>query len=108
MLPEVLGNPAIEIIQGDSYALKATIDKVNNDLIKQVIFTSNTLGIQQDLFYADGIYILYFSREDTAQMQPIAGNYDLTVVFTNDKPKTIVKNAPIRVIGKNNKVDYNG
>ena len=58
--------------------------------------------------YADGIYILYFSREDTAQMQPIAGNYDLTVVFTNDKPKTIVKNAPIRVIGKNNKVDYNG
>lgn len=108
MLPEVIGNPAIQIVQGDSYALKVTINKVGCDLIKQVIFTSNTLGVQKDLILSDGIYILYFSREDTAQMKARSGNYDLTVVFTNNKSKTIIKNAPIKVIEKNNKVNYNG
>lgn len=102
----VKGNAEIMVIQGDSYEKNVVVKNANLFSIRNIYITCDKLGICQDLQYNDeiGKWVFYLSAEQTAQLREITTDYDITIVFTDTKVKTVSYEALFTVLAKTNKV----
>jgi len=111
----ISGKKEIVIIQGDSYQKSVQILKCNHgeheiiphELIDKVIITSKSLNINKELAYDDENkkYLLNLTSSETASFKPQITNYDLTVIFTDSKIKTICYNGQVKILEKSNTLD---
>ena len=108
---ELVDAYTIELIQGDyaSYLYHLTDQNGNVIMdIESVVFTCKRLGIQQELTKLnDTDYQLVFTSDQTSQMKSMSGmTYDITVKFTtSETPITLIYNADIFVLKKENALD---
>lgn len=114
----------IKIIQGDSVKKVLAIritggDKLNNHVIQKIYFSCAKLGITNKVIepkidskgkVANGLYVLEFTSNETANFPPCVTNYDITIQLgaANDPRtiKTVNYQHPLEVLKKTNKVDY--
>lgn len=108
MISNTVGNDNIEIIQGDSFEMTVTIDGLAESIIENIYFTCASLRFCQKLEKEEGTtYLLKISSEITKTFEPAVTNYDLTIYFIDKTIQTIVHNAALKVLRKNNAVTCN-
>lgn len=101
----ISGTPDISIIQGDNYEKKLYFTNIDINLIDSVFFSCKVLNLSKKLAKIDtGYFLLSFTQEETANYVPLTGNYDITVVFTDNKKKTVLYNSFIEILPKTNTV----
>ena len=95
------------IIQGDTYQKNVSIDGVFLSAIEGVYFSCGKLNLSKKLELDDSTncFALKFTSEETKQLRPIVTDYDITVVFQNDKVQTGLYRGKLIVAEKNNPVE---
>ena len=100
----VQGNDAIQIICGDTYERYVTFDGIDIDSIRDIYFSCKSLNIQKRFIRRDNEFCLSFSPSETINMKLGSATYDMTILFSDEKVKTIVYNATITILQKVNEV----
>jgi hypothetical protein len=101
----ISGTPDIIIIQGDNYQKKIYFTNFDINLVDSVFFSCKVLNLSKKLDKINTEYfLLSFTSEETEKFAPLKGNYDITVVFTDSKTKTVLYNSFIEILPKINTI----
>lgn len=98
------GNTDLTIIQGDTLSLTIRLENVELTSIDKVYFSCSELNITKAFEQRDDIFELNIDCEETCDFKPSVCCYDITILFTNKKVKTIEYRGKISVLKKVNVV----
>lgn len=96
----------IIVIQGDTLKVNFCFCDIENNNIKEVLFTSNRANINLSLPYNEEEqgYILLLDCDTTEKMLSVICNYDLTIELADGTRKTMIHNGVFAVLKKRNKI----
>lgn len=100
-------NTDIVMVKGDTCHRNITIKGADPEIISNVYFTCNKLGISQNLEYDQETqkYILHLDANDTINYKQITTDYDITIEFFDESIRTVVYRGKFVVVDKNNPIE---
>lgn len=105
-MQDMCNNQMITIIQGDTLQRYVIVEGAPNEIIENLYFTSEKLGISKELEYDEQSfkYELLIPASETVKFKPMITDFDITVKFFDEKVKTCLYKGKIKVLEKNNKI----
>ena len=105
---KLIGNQPISIIQGDTKDYKIKFDDDINDLIESIFLTSEDLDINEKMTFSEDekTWTYKFGALKTQIDPSDFYSYDITINFKDGDILSETK-IPLKIIKKENPVDYN-
>lgn len=104
---EIEGNVEILFIQGDTFYKEMIVEDLHPDRIENIYFTCEDLNLCKPCIRSNNIFVLEFDSEETKDLKPYLGTYDLTLKLTTSEVITIGHNFPFIILDKKNEVNCN-